>query len=116
MIKIAILEEMNMIKHLPNQVIAAAREVVEVLEECYGASRDIDRDLGGYVVVVENEKDIELLKDSHLVVYNDIPENVDRIETENQEVWIKLLFLQSSDYAVVVIAQENLIELDKING
>ncbi|MDM1012523.1 hypothetical protein [Clostridium perfringens] len=37
-------------------------EIINVLDDNYGENRDIDKDLGGYVLVVESVEDVKELK------------------------------------------------------
>lgn len=51
--------EMN---NIPSEVIKNMRVTIDVLNEHYGVDRDIESDLGGYVVIAKNIVDIEMLK------------------------------------------------------
>ncbi|MDM0635710.1 hypothetical protein [Clostridium perfringens] len=44
------------------EVIKSIYETMEILNENYGESRDIDKDLGGYSLVVESLEDVKELK------------------------------------------------------
>lgn len=46
------------LNHYPIEVIKNISEVIELLDENYGEDRDIDNDLGGYVLIAENIVDI----------------------------------------------------------
>jgi len=41
---------------LRQEVLAVVKEALTVLDEEYGENRNVDCDLGGYVLVVESEK------------------------------------------------------------
>lgn len=77
--------------------------VVHILDEEYGAKRKIS-DLGGYVVIVENEKDISSLEKK--VIKGTIAEYSEEIGSTG---YYKTLYLISDDYAVVTITEEKLI-------
>ena len=90
----------NQLKGYPIEVISNVLDVINVLGENYGANRDIEKDLGGYIVV------IEMLKKDKLQGL--IPEYTDIIECKEGVNWTSSLFLLSSDYAIVVVTTEEL--------
>ena len=79
---------------------------IDVLNENYGANRNIETDLGVYVVIVENIVDIEILKQGKLqsliLGYTDITECSEGFN------WTSSLFLLSSDFSIVVVTTEEL--------
>lgn len=91
------------------EVIEVIREVVIILNENYGVDRDIEADLGGYVVIAENIVDIEILKQDKLKGL--VPEYTDIIECSEGVNWTSSLFLLSSDYAIIVVTTEELSKL-----
>ena len=100
--KVSDLTEIN----LDSKVISTIEEQLSILDENYGLERDIDTDLGGYVLVAENIIDIEILKQDKLQGL--IPEYTDIIECSEGVNWTSSLFLLSSDYAIVVVCTEEL--------
>lgn len=52
----------------PRKAIKSIRETVFIINDNYGEKRDIENDLGGYVVIAENIVDIEILKQNNLKV------------------------------------------------
>lgn len=50
------------------EVSETIRATIEVLDDNYGADRDIESDLGGYIVIAENIVDIEIMKQDKLQV------------------------------------------------
>ena len=97
------------LNNLPVEVIESIRETVNILNESYGANRNIDNDLGGYIVIVENIVDIEILKQDKLKSL--IPEYTDIIECSEGVNWTSSLFLLSSDYSIIVVTTEELSKL-----
>ena len=87
-------------------VISVIEEQINILNENYGADRDINNDLGGYVVIAENIVDIEILKQGKLQGL--IPEYTDIIGRSEGVNWTSSLFLLSSDVAIVVVTTEEL--------
>ncbi|WP_411169279.1 hypothetical protein ACH36K_01530 [Clostridium sp. MB05] len=88
------------------EVIESIRGTISILNENYGYERDIDNDLGGYVLIVENIVDIEILKQDKLKGV--LPEYTDVIKCSEGVNWTSSLFLISSDYAIVVVTTEEL--------
>ena len=70
------------------------------------AERNIEADLGGYVVIVENIVDIEMLKKSNLKAV--VAEYTEVIKCSEGVNWTSSLFLISSDFLIVVITTEAL--------
>ena len=88
------------------EVIENVRGTISMLSEAYGAERDIEADLGGYIVIAENIVDIEILKQDKLKGL--IPEYTDIIKCSEGVNWTSSLFLLSSDVAIVVVTTEEL--------
>ena len=94
------------VNNIPTEVIERMKEIIDILNENYGANRDIESDLGGYVVIAENIIDIEILKQDKLQFL--IPEYTDIIECKEGVNWTSSLFLLSNDVALVVVTTEEL--------
>lgn len=92
--------------NLDSKVVSTIEEQLNILDENYGADREINNDLGGYVLIAENIVDIEVLKQGEL--QGVIAEYTDVIEVVNGENYISSLYLISSDYAIVVVCTEEL--------
>ena len=102
-------EQLNELRVYPIEVINTISDIIEVLDENYGAERNIETDLGGYVVIVENIVDIEILKQDKLKGL--IAEYTDMIECSEGVNWTSSLFLFSNDYSIVVVTTEELSKL-----
>ena len=94
------------VNNIPTEVIEGIKATIDVLNENYGANRDIESDLGGYVVIAENIVDMEILKQDKLQGL--VPEYTDIVECSEGVDWTSSLFLLSSDYAIVVVTTEEL--------
>ena len=94
------------VNNIPSEVIESMKVTIAILNESYGANRNIEADLGGYVVIAENIVDIEILKQGKLQGL--VPEYTDIIECKEGVNWTSSLFLLSSDYAIVVVTTEEL--------
>lgn len=97
------------VNNIPSEVIESMKVTIAILNESYGANRNIEADLGGYVVIAENIVDIEILKEEKLQGL--IPEYTDIIKCSEGVDWTSSLFLLSSDYAIVVVTTEELSKL-----
>ncbi len=104
MIKIFSKEQLGKVMNYPVEVINSMAETIEILDDNYGANRNVDNDLGGYVLIVENIVDIEILKQDEL--QGIIPEYTDLTECKEGVNWTSSLFLLSSDYSIIVVCTE----------
>ena len=94
------------VNNIPSEVIESMKVTIAILNESYGANRNIEADLGGYVVIAENIVDIEILKQGKLQGL--VPEYTDIIECSEGVNWTSSLFLLSSDFSIVVVCTEEL--------
>ena len=94
------------LNNIPLEVIESMKVTIDILNENYGVDRDIESDLGGYIVIAENIVDIEVLKQDKLQGL--IPEYTDVIKCSEGVNWTSSLFLLSSDYSIVVVTTEEL--------
>ena len=104
MLKIYKENQLLEVNSIPSEVIESMKVTIDILNENYGADRDIEADLGGYVVIAENIVDIEILKQDKLKGL--VPEYTDIIECSEGVNWTSSLFLLSSDFSIVVITTE----------
>ena len=94
------------VNNIPLEVIESIKVTLDILNESYGENRNIEDDLGGYVVIAENIVDIEILKQDRLQGL--IPEYTDIIKSSEGVNWTSSLLLLSSDYAIIVVTTEEL--------
>lgn len=97
-------QDLEQVKELPKQVKEAIKENVQILAEEYAEERS-EKDLGGFVALVNEEGLIELKE--NLLKYT-VPEYIDNIKGVD---YISALFLCGSDFAVVVICDKKLIKI-----
>ena len=104
----------SFVNYLPTQIWERLKEKIEILEQCYGADRDLEADLGGYAVIFpsmspnEQEEHRNILEkyhaEEHEYEYQDI------ISTEDGQEWVEELYILSADYGIVMfypVATEN---------
>ena len=94
------------VNNIPSEVIESIKATIDILNENYGYDRDIEANLGGYILIAENIVDIEMLKQDKLQGL--IPEYSDAIKCSEGVNWTSSLFLLSSDYAIIVVCTEEL--------
>ena len=94
------------VNNIPSEVIESIKITIDILNENYGENRDIEADLGGYVLIAENIVDIEILKQDKLQGL--IPEYADMIECSRGINYNSILYILSSDFAIVVVTTEEL--------
>ena len=92
--------------NIPIKVIESMKVTIDILNENYGANRDIEADLGRYIVIAENIVDIEMVKKDKLQGL--IPEYADMIECSRGINYTSVLYILSSDYSMVVVCTEEL--------
>ena len=96
-------EQLKQLKKYKIEVIKSIHDTVNILEKNYGI-RDVEQDLGGYVVIAENIMEVEILKQGKLQGL--VAEYTDIIECSEGVNWTSSLFLLSSDFAIVVVTTE----------
>ena len=94
------------VNNIPSEVIKRIKVTIDILNENYVEDRDVESDLGRYVVIAENIVDMEILKQDKLQGL--VPEYTDIVECSEGVDWTSSLFLLSSDYAIVVVTTEEL--------
>lgn len=60
MIKLGTKKELHKISHLPKNIQNAISSDVKILDDCYGNDRNIDVDMGGFVVVCDKGERINI--------------------------------------------------------
>ncbi len=109
MIKLGITRDLENLKaQLPIEVYNNCFDTLETLEECYGADRNIETDLGGFLVLIENTIDIEELRSYNLNLLTEVAEFIDVIGTD-EDTYISALFLLSSDFAIKVVTKKEIV-------
>lgn len=104
--KVYLKKQLGDLINYPVELIKSISEIIEILNENYGEKRDVDKDLGGYILVAESIEDIKEFKNGRLK--NILPEYTDEIICSEGVNYTSSLFLLSSDFSVVVIADEKL--------
>lgn len=89
---------------LPPPVQFEIEKTVALLNYYYGENRNADKDLGGYVVLIEDEQDFAEVEKFFSCKINDvIPEWVNIIECRGKAAYICSLCLISCDFSIVLV-------------
>ncbi|WP_105618628.1 hypothetical protein [Vallitalea okinawensis] len=107
MIKIGHVREVSQLLQLPQEVVEEVREATITLDQCYGFNRQVDIDLGGFVLIITKEEELYELKNNNIDVWTICPEFVDRItvtaDNEKMGDWTNSLILANSDFSISLI-------------
>ena len=110
MIKVGKINDLMAIKNkYDKKILVKIRGIIQILDDNYKEGRDIDKDLGGYILIVESIDDIKELKNG--ILQDIVPEYTDKIICSEGVNYNSSLFLLSSDFSIVVIADEELSKL-----
>ena len=100
-------EQLKLLEGYPKEIVDNVNETIGILNENYGTNRDVDKDLGGYIQVIESLEELKLLKGG--ILYGLVEEYSDEIcTTENGDVYNSTLYITSSDYNVMVITKNEM--------
>ena len=100
MIKLGKVKEMAKIQGLGKDVQSKVEELLKILDSEYGEDRDIDKDWGGFIAIIEEEQDFEVLKKEY---YLDVEVAEPEWSMEINELWEEHLFVMNSEYSIVVV-------------
>lgn len=104
MIELTHLKEISKANRLPKEVQENIKGILSILDEEYGTNRDQYKDNGGYVIVVEDESDFQIIREkAHIDVDNVIVEYVDKIECSNEKIYTSSLVLCNNDYSISLV-------------
>lgn len=104
------LEQLESIKEgYTKEVMESIEEIIIKMNENYGVTRDIDKDLGGYVVILESKEDVSEIKAN--TIKGLLPEYTDIIKSDDCIDYYSSLFILSNDYSIVVFSTNELHEI-----
>lgn len=93
-------------EYLPTQIWERLKERIETLEQCYGADRDLEADLGGYAVIFPSMSQNEQEEYRNILEKYHAKENEyeyrDIISVEDGQEWVEELYILSADYSVIM--------------
>ena len=102
-------EQLNLLEVYPKEVIDSVNETIGILNDNYGTERDVDKELGGYIQVIESLEELKSLQDG--ILQGLVEEYSDEIcTTENGDVYNSTLYITSSDYNIMVITKNEITD------
>jgi hypothetical protein len=84
---------------IDRDVYRAALRIVTMLDEIYGAERDVDSGDGGFVVIVESVQDMSLFGQRYMRLDSNRHETVDVAKCENGR-YVNALFLCNNEFGI----------------
>lgn len=111
-LKIGTLKDLDRNKEkMPEEVFRHLHYSIELLEENYGAERDIDHDDGGYILFFDSMEDLAQIRTSGMLDFTyHVPEWVDRIKTAKED-YGAALYLTSNDFGIILAAPVNILSM-----
>ena len=91
------------------EILKEVEEIIKLLDENYGTNRDVDKDLGGYIAILEAKEDVAEIKANSIKAL--LPEYTDIIKSGEGIDYYSSLFLLSDDYSIVVFSTKELHEI-----
>lgn len=110
MIKLYKKEQLEELKQkYSKEMLKEAEEIIVILDDNYGANRDVDKDLGGYIAILESKEEVVEIKANSIKTL--LPEYTDIIKSNEGIDYYSSLFLLSDDYSIVVFSTKELHEI-----
>ena len=98
MIKLGTRKELFKIKHLPINIQTAISEDIKILDESYGKDRNIDVDMGGFVVVCDKG---ERLNIENFPIDFEVPEFLQAICP-----YVKKLYISGTERNIIIYEKQ----------
>ena len=86
--------DIDSVEEIPKDIKSAVTEDLETLDWYYGGYRDVDTDMGEFVVICGKNEEIEILD---FDLETDVPEYEDKING-----WTKRLFISGSERNIII--------------
>jgi hypothetical protein len=87
---------------IDRNVYGAALRLVTMLDETYGAERDVDNGDGGFVLIAENVQDVEGIGQRYVRLYENKHEAVDVVKCE-RGMYLNVLFLCNNEFGINIL-------------
>ena len=84
---------------LPEEIYLEALRVVTILDDTYGADRDVGNGDGGFVLVVENVQDLALVNQQYVDVGSSRHEAVSVVQC-GRKPWLNIFILCNNEFGI----------------
>ena len=119
MIKIGHVKDFDNQIDLPKQIIDEIKKIVSILDTNYGSDRDINKIIGGYILIINSREDLKKIsKDNNKFCINikkDQYEFCDKIYIDSFHYWTNTLYILNNDFGIHVFIPDYLQETKKIS-
>lgn len=96
---------------MSEEVFCHLHSSLRILDENYGANRNIDLDDGGFALLFDTEDDITQICHLGTIDFSyHVPEWVDRIKTKSRD-YAAALYLTSNDFGIILVAPVEILFL-----
>ena len=103
LLKAGTVKEMHqLLGKMPVEIYLTALRIVTILDDTYGADRDVNNSDGGFVLVVENVQDLALFCQQYVDVDSNRHEAVSVVQYE-REPWLNIFFLCNNEFGINVL-------------
>jgi hypothetical protein len=85
--------------NVPIEVYHETLRIVTILDDVYGAERDIDNDDGGFVLIAENVQDLSLINQRYMKLDSGMHEAVNLVKCSS-ESYINALYLSNNEFGI----------------
>jgi hypothetical protein len=87
---------------IPDGVHQRALRIVSMLDDLYGAGRDVENGDGGFVLIAENIQDIALINQRYMELDGNTQEAVDVFKCESG-LYIDSFFLSNNEFGINIL-------------
>jgi len=87
---------------MSNDLYCAAMRLVTILDNVYGAGRDVDNGDGGFVLIAENIQDVALIRQRYMNLDGNTHEAVDVVKCEGG-AYINAFFLSNNEFGINIL-------------
>ena len=86
---------------VPEEIYLEVLRIVTILDNTYGADRDVDNRDGGFVLVAENVHDLALVNQQYVDVLSNRHEAVSVVQCGRNN-WLNIFFLCNNEFGINV--------------
>lgn len=90
------------IPDLPEEVYGEALRLVKMLDEVYGAGRDVDNGDGGFVLIAENVQDLALVSQRYVDVGSNRHEAASVVQC-GRKAYINAFFICNNEFGINIL-------------